>query len=103
MFPRPSLPIIPKTNLSTPKLQSQEVTQAISVTGLPRLDYVADGELSVVLDIAQVYGEILTAGLAVRVALVADGDGLAGDGIAADGKVTWEDLEDVSCVHVFAS
>lgn len=71
----------------------------ILVASLPRLDDVADSELSVVLDVAQVNGEILAAGLAVRVALVADRNGLAGDAIAADGKVAWEDLECVSCVY----
>lgn len=71
----------------------------ILVASLPRLDDVADSELSVVLDVAQVNGEILAAGLAVRVTLVADGNGLAGDTIAADGKVAWEDLGFVSCAH----
>jgi hypothetical protein len=53
---------------------------------------VADSELSVVLDVAQVNGEILASSLTVRVALVANGHGLAGDAITADGKVSWEDL-----------
>lgn len=63
----------------------------------------ADSELSVVLDVAQVNGEILAASLAVWIALVADGYSLAGDAVAADGEVAGEDLGHVSCVCSYCS